>query len=87
MAGMGLTFAAIWRYATTRRRLVGSDLSDDELRRSTSFTVGGPIYVLAMAIALIGDAGKPCRHRCTRRLLHAAMGRFAPHPAEADHSR
>ena len=54
MAGMGLSFGAMWRYASTRRRLITSDLSDDELRRSTRrFTVGGPIYVLAMAIALV----------------------------------
>jgi uncharacterized membrane protein len=54
MAGMGLSFGALWTYATRNRRLVGDWLSDEQIRaRTVRFTVGGPIYVAAMLLALV----------------------------------
>jgi uncharacterized membrane protein len=54
MAGMGLTFGALWTYAAAGRRLIGPRLTDRELRRiRLRFVLGGPIYVAAMAVALV----------------------------------
>jgi uncharacterized membrane protein len=54
MAGMGLTFGALWTYASAGRRLIGPRLTDRELRRiRLHFVLGGPIYVGAMAVALV----------------------------------
>jgi uncharacterized membrane protein len=54
MTGMGLSFGALWTYATRRRRLVGSSLTDDEIRyRTARFTIGGPLYALTMGVALV----------------------------------
>src|SRR3954469_11757951 len=45
MTMIGLAFGLLWRYASTRRRLLGSDLSDAEIKRRTRrFTIGTPIY-------------------------------------------
>ncbi|MEA2410273.1 MAG: potassium channel family protein [Thermoleophilaceae bacterium] len=50
---MGVAFAAIWTYASRDRRLLGSDLTDEDLRsRTRSFTIGAPIYLLALIVAL-----------------------------------
>jgi uncharacterized membrane protein len=88
MAGMGLTFGAMWRYVTTRRRLVGSDLSDKELRRSTRrFTVGGPIYVLAMVIALISAPASLAVIGALAVYYMLPAGGSLPFPAEADDGR
>jgi uncharacterized membrane protein len=53
MALMGLSFGALWRYAV-RRGLLGDGLSDEEIRtRTRNFTIGGPIYLVAMLVALV----------------------------------
>jgi uncharacterized membrane protein len=53
MALMGISFGALWTYASRDRRLLGVDLSDDEIRRRTfRFTIGAPLYVLALLVAL-----------------------------------
>ena len=53
MAAMGLTFGALWRYATAERRLVDTALSDAEIRhRTRRFTLGGPVYAATMVVAL-----------------------------------
>jgi uncharacterized membrane protein len=51
--GMGLGFGLLWTYASRDRRLLGVDLSDKEIRRRTHrFTVGTPLYILALVVAL-----------------------------------
>jgi uncharacterized membrane protein len=53
MALMGVAFGAIWTYAARDRRLLGSDLSDAEIRsRTRSFTAGAPLYVVALVVAV-----------------------------------
>jgi uncharacterized membrane protein len=54
MAAMGLSFGAIWRYVARRPALLGSALSaEDVARRTRRFTFGGPIYVVAVLLALV----------------------------------
>jgi uncharacterized membrane protein len=53
MTMMGATFGLLWTYASRDRRLLGSDLSDEEIRRRTRrFTIGAPIYGLSVVVAL-----------------------------------
>ena len=53
VAAMGIAFGQLWRHAARDRRLLGVDLSDDEIRRRTRrFAGGGPVYVLAAVVAL-----------------------------------
>jgi uncharacterized membrane protein len=53
MTMMGVTFGLLWTYASRDRRLLGSDLSDEEIRRRTRrFTIGAPIYGLSVVVAL-----------------------------------
>jgi hypothetical protein len=53
MAMMGIAFGQLWRHAARDRRLLGVDLSDEEIRRRTRrFAGGGPVYVLAAVVAL-----------------------------------
>ena len=50
---MGVSIGAIWTYAARDRRLLGSDLTDEEIRRRTrSFTIGAPLYLVALICAL-----------------------------------
>jgi uncharacterized membrane protein len=54
MLAMGIAFGTLWRYAARDRRLLGSDLSDEEIRRRTlRFTIGSPFYLLAFLVALV----------------------------------
>jgi TMEM175 potassium channel family protein len=54
MTAMGLSFGALWSYASRRGRLLGETLSPAEIRRLTRrFTVGTPIYLLSMLVALV----------------------------------
>jgi uncharacterized membrane protein len=54
MLAMGVAFGSLWRYAARDRRLLGSDLSDEEIRsRTLRFTIGSPIYLVALLVALI----------------------------------
>ena len=53
MTMMGVAFGLLWRYASSRRRLLGTDLSDAEIaRRTRRFTIGAPIYGVSVAVAL-----------------------------------
>jgi uncharacterized membrane protein len=53
MTMMGVAFGLLWRYASSNRRLLGSGLSDAEIaRRTRRFTIGTPIYALALVVAL-----------------------------------
>jgi uncharacterized membrane protein len=53
MTMMGVTFGALWSYASRGRRLLGSDLGDMEIRRRTRrFTIGAPIYGVSILVAL-----------------------------------
>jgi uncharacterized membrane protein len=53
MTLMGVAFGGLWTYASRDRRLLGSDLSDDEIRRRTfRFTIGAPLYLVALVVAL-----------------------------------
>jgi hypothetical protein len=50
MAGMGISFSALWLHATRHRRLVAAWLSDEQIRARTGrFVVGAPLYLIAMA--------------------------------------
>jgi len=54
MTGMGLAFGALWTYASRHGRLLGETLSPPEVQRLTRrFTVGAPIYLLSMLVALV----------------------------------
>jgi uncharacterized membrane protein len=54
MLAMGVAFGSLWRYAARDRRLLGSDLTDEEIRsRTLRFTIGSPIYLVALLVALV----------------------------------
>lgn len=51
---MGVAFGSLWRYAARDRRLLGSNLTDDEIRtRTRRFTIGAPLYLVAGLVALV----------------------------------
>jgi len=53
MTMMGVAFGLLWRYASSGGRLLGTDLSEAEIRRRTRrFTIGTPIYGLSIAVAV-----------------------------------
>jgi uncharacterized membrane protein len=53
MTMMGVAFGLLWTYASRGRRLIGGDMSDEEIRRRTRrFTIGSPIYALSIVVAL-----------------------------------
>ena len=53
MALMGFSFGTLWRYAV-RRGLLSEGLSDAEIRdRTRRFSIGAPLYVVAMLVALV----------------------------------
>jgi uncharacterized membrane protein len=54
MLAMGVAFGSLWSYAARDRRLLGTDLSDEEIRRRTlRFTIGAPFYLVALLVALV----------------------------------
>jgi uncharacterized membrane protein len=54
MLAMGVAFGTLWTYASRDRRLLGTDLSDAEIRRRTvRFTIGMPLYLVALLVALV----------------------------------
>jgi uncharacterized membrane protein len=54
MLAMGLAFASLWTYASRDRRLLGTDLSDEAIRKRTRrFTIGAPLYLVALLVALV----------------------------------
>jgi uncharacterized membrane protein len=53
MTMMGVAFGSMWRYVSSGRRLLGSNLSDAEIaRRTRRFTGGAPIYAVSIVVAL-----------------------------------
>ena len=54
MAAMGVSFGALWSYASHHGRLLGETLSPAEVRRLTRrFVIGTPVYMLSMLVALV----------------------------------
>jgi uncharacterized membrane protein len=54
---MAISFATLWEYITRHRRLLGVELSDEQVRqRSRAFHLGNPFYLLAVAIAFVSPA-------------------------------
>src|SRR3954451_8623639 len=54
MFAMGIAFGSLWRYAARDGRLLGSDLTEEEIRsRTLRFTIGTPIYLVAFLVALV----------------------------------
>jgi uncharacterized membrane protein len=85
MAAMGVAFGAIWRHATVGRRLVIDELSDAEIRHSTfRFRIGAPVYLLAMAIALVSATASLAVIGALAVYYLLPGGGAIPHPAERD---
>jgi uncharacterized membrane protein len=54
MTLMGASFGALWGYAAHHRQLLGDSLSNEEIRsRTRRFTIGTPVYALAMLVGLV----------------------------------
>jgi uncharacterized membrane protein len=54
MTAMGLAFGSLWSYVSRHGTLLDETLSPAEIQRLTRrFTVGTPIYLLAMLVALV----------------------------------
>jgi uncharacterized membrane protein len=54
MALMGVSFGMLWLYVSRRRRLMGVDLTNEQIARMTrKFVAGAPIYALAVAVAFV----------------------------------
>jgi uncharacterized membrane protein len=83
MAAMGLTFGWLWRHATAGRRLVVDELTDDSIRRSNvRFRIGGPVYLVAMAIALVSATLSLAVVGVLAIYYVLPAGGAIPHPAE-----
>jgi len=51
---MGLAFNVFWTYIVKHRRELGVELTDGEVRRmSVGFTIGSPLYAIAVMMAFI----------------------------------
>ena len=54
---MALAYGLLWTYMTRHRELLGVELTDEEIRRtSVRFLIGNPIYGVAVAFAFISPA-------------------------------
>jgi TMEM175 potassium channel family protein len=54
---MGVAFALLWTYIMRHRRELGVQIPDEEVRRtSIAFTIGNPIYAIAVIMAFISPA-------------------------------
>jgi TMEM175 potassium channel family protein len=54
---MALSFAAMWTYIKRHRHLLGVQLTDAEMRRTTLiFLIGNPFYAAAVAVSFISPA-------------------------------
>jgi uncharacterized membrane protein len=85
MAGMGVSFSALWIYGTRRRRLVAPWLSDEQIRvRTARFVVGAPLYLLAMAASWIGAVVSLAMIGVLAIYYALTAGGAALHPSEAD---
>jgi uncharacterized membrane protein len=51
---MGFAFNLFWTYVVKHRRELGVEIPDEEIRRTTVlFSIGSPIYVVALVMAFI----------------------------------
>jgi uncharacterized membrane protein len=54
---MGTSFSLLWTYITRHRHLLGVELTDEQIRRTTTrFVIGSPIYAIAVVFAFISPA-------------------------------
>ena len=54
---MGLSFSLLWTYITHHRHLLGVELTDLQIRMTTTrFVIGSPVYAIAVAVAFISPA-------------------------------
>jgi TMEM175 potassium channel family protein len=54
---MAIAYGFLWTYITSRRDLLGVELTDEEIRQtSRRFLIGNPIYALAVAVSFISPA-------------------------------
>ena len=54
---MAIAMGTLWEYITRRRKELGVELSDEEVRRITrAFHIGNPFYAAAVAMAFISPA-------------------------------
>jgi len=54
---MSLAYGALWTYITKRKQLLGVELTDEQIRRtSVRFQIGTPFYVVQLAFAFISPA-------------------------------
>ena len=85
MAGMGVSFSALWVYATRHRRLVAAWLSDEQIRtRTARFVVGAPLYLIAMAASSIAAVMSVAIIGVLAVYYALTAGGAALHPSEAE---
>jgi uncharacterized membrane protein len=54
---MAISYGFLWTYITNRRQLLGVELTDAQIRRTTrSFLIGIPFYGLAVAVSFVSPA-------------------------------
>jgi uncharacterized membrane protein len=54
---MGIAFGLFWTYIVKHRRDLGVEIPDEEIRRmSVRFTIGNPLYAVAVVMAFISPA-------------------------------
>jgi uncharacterized membrane protein len=54
---MGIAFGLFWTYIVKHRRGLGVEIPDEEVRRmSVGFTIGNPLYAVAVVMAFISPA-------------------------------
>jgi uncharacterized membrane protein len=54
---MGIAFGLFWTYIVKHRRELGVEIPDEEIRRmSVRFTIGNPLYAVAVVMAFISPA-------------------------------
>jgi uncharacterized membrane protein len=54
---MAISYGFLWTYITNRRQLLGVELTDTQIRRTTrSFLIGIPFYALAVTVSFVSPA-------------------------------
>ncbi len=54
---MGIAFGLFWTYIVAHRHKLGVEIPDEEVRRmSVGFTIGNPLYAVAVGMAFISPA-------------------------------
>lgn len=85
MAGMGISFSALWLHATRHRRLVAAWLSDEQIRARTGrFVVGAPLYLIAMAASVIAAVVTVAIIGVLAIYYALTAGGAALHPSESE---